>query len=134
MKISCSTAAFIDPKSSVEEKLRASIEALNTIVNYGYDGIELFIPKVFNEEQNDILFKEAEKIKGKILSMHAPKNTLHRPAKEIFPSLSRLIKRAGELETKIIVLHPPFQKDFSSLLRKVFFIFDKLINYAQKTM
>lgn len=130
MILSCSTAAFINPESSTEEKLKASIEALNTILNYGYDGIELFVPKVFSEEQKRELFKEAEKIKGRILTLHAPKNILHQPVKEIFPNLARLVKYSRDLEIKIIVLHPPFQKSLNSLLRTVFYIFDHIIDYS----
>jgi sugar phosphate isomerase/epimerase len=132
MKISCSTAAFIDPSSSIEQKLKDSIEAINNIVKYGYDGIELFIPNVFSDDQKEILFQEASKIKGKILTIHAPKNTLHRPLKEIFTPLSKLIKKASELEANYIVLHPPFQKNFKSLIRTIFYIFDNILLFAKR--
>lgn len=130
MIFSCSTAAFINPESSTEDKLKSSIEAIHTILNYGYDGIELFVPKVFSEKEKEELFKEAQKIKGKILTLHAPKNTLHRSTKEIFYDLTKLIKISHELGIRIIVLHPPFQKKLSSLLKTIFYIFDHVIHYA----
>lgn len=130
MILSCSTAAFINPESSTEEKLKSSIEAINAILNYGYDGIELFIPKVFSEMQKEELFKEALKVKGKILSLHAPKNTLHQFNKEIFYNLTKLIKTSHDLGVRIVVLHPPFQKNLKSLLKTIFYIFDHVIHYS----
>ncbi len=132
MLISCSTAAFINPEMTIEEKLRNSIEALTTILENNYDGIELFLPKDFDEEKREILFSEAKKIKGKIITLHAPKNVLHKPAKTALPDLVKLIKQCYDLEIKIIVLHPPFQKSMDSLLKNVFYVFDNVIHFAAR--
>ncbi|ACI18543.1 sugar phosphate isomerase/epimerase family protein [Dictyoglomus thermophilum] len=132
MLISCSTAAFLKPEMTTEEKLKNSIEALNIILENHYDGIELFLPKDFDEEKKEILFEEAKKLKGKILTLHAPKNTLHKPIKSIFPDLVKLIKKCSDLEIKVIVLHPPFQKTMNSLLRTIFYIFDNVIHFSAR--
>ncbi|MGC9001529.1 MAG: sugar phosphate isomerase/epimerase family protein [Dictyoglomus sp.] len=132
MLISCSTAAFINPEMTIDEKLKNSIEALTTILENNFDGIELFLPKDFDEEKRETLFNEAKKIRGKILTLHAPKNILHKPIKSVLPDLVKLIKECYEVEIKIIVMHPPFQKSMDSLLKNVFSIFDNVIHFASR--
>lgn len=132
MLLSCSTAVFLNPDSSVSEKIEDTKKAMSHITSENYDGFEIFIPRNFTEEDIISVFEESKKYKDKAFSLHAPKNILHKPYKEIFPNLGRLIKRAGEYNIKIIVLHPPYRTSLSSLLRSIFFIFDKMVDYAYK--
>ncbi len=132
MIISCSTATFLDPEDSPEGKFRTTISAMEHIIFSGYNGIELFIAQVFSDEMINLLLHEALKYQGKVLTLHAPKNILHKPFKEIFPSLSRLIKKAGQHYIPVIVLHPPFRSNIDSLLKTIFPIFDKMVDYAIK--
>lgn len=132
MIISCSTAVFLDPESSPEEKFKATLFAMENIISSGYTGIELFIAQVFNDEMINILLNESLKYQGKVLTLHSPKNILHKSFKEIFPSLSRLIKKAGQHYIPVIVLHPPFRSSVDSLLKTIFPIFDKMVDYSIK--
>lgn len=132
MFISCSTASFLDPESSPEEKVKATIFAMEKIISSGYMGVELFIAKVFDEEMINLILYESLKYQGKIVTLHSPKNILHKSFKDIFPSLSRLIKKAGEHNIPVIVLHPPFRSDVNSLLKTIFPIFDKMVEYSMK--
>lgn len=132
MIISCSTAAFLNPEDSPEEKCRATISAMEYILLSGYNGVELFIAQAFNDEMINLLLHESLKYSGKILTLHAPKNILHKPFKEIFSSLSRLIKKVGQYYIPVMVLHPPFRSNVDSLLKTIFPIFDKMVDYAMK--
>jgi sugar phosphate isomerase/epimerase len=132
MLISCSTAVFLDPESSPEEKAKATIYAIEHILTSGYDGVELFISQSFTDDMMDLILKESLKYEGKIFTMHSPKNILHKSFRDIFPALGKLIKRAGQYNIPIIVLHPPFRSNLNSLLKTIFPIFDKMVDYAKK--
>ncbi|MGB9858102.1 MAG: sugar phosphate isomerase/epimerase family protein [Dictyoglomaceae bacterium] len=132
MLISCSTASFLDPEGTPTEKKEATLLAMEKIISSNYDGIELFIAQVFTEEMLDKIFQETIKYPNRILTVHAPKNLLHKSFKEIFPTLGRFIKRVGSYHIPIIVLHPPFRPNVNSLLKTIFPIFDKMVDYAGK--
>lgn len=132
MTISCSTATFLDPESEPWDKTKTTILAMEYIISSGYDGVELFLSQFFTEEMLDQILRETLKYQNRVFSVHSPKNILHKSFKEIFPSLGRLIKRIGSYHIPIIVLHPPFRSNMNSLLKTIFPIFDKMVDYAGK--